>query len=93
MGMQLPLTETEIYLVINFVSVTSINNLNAKDANILSRFWIFFFFTIHLLTPLHVMKFISPVVLLQVCCISKMCVTERYKHFDPNQMCTCPLFF
>ena len=44
MGMQLPLTETEIYLVINFVSVTSINNLNAKDANILSRFWIFFFF-------------------------------------------------
>ena len=44
MGIQLPLTETEIYLVINFVSVTSINNLNAKDANILSRFWIFFFF-------------------------------------------------
>ena len=52
MGMQLPLTETGIYLVINFVSVTSINNLNAKDANILSRFWIFFFFfTIHLVTP------------------------------------------
>ena len=52
MGIQLPLTKTEIYLVINFVSVTSINNLNAKDANILSRFWIFFFFfTIHLVTP------------------------------------------
>ena len=39
------------------------------------------------------MKFISPVVLLDVCCISKMCVIERYKHFDPNQVCTCPLFF
>ena len=92
MGMQLPLTETEIYLVINFASVTSINNLNAKDVNILSRFWIFFFFfTIHLLTPRN--EIYSPVVLLQVCCISKMCVIERYKHFDPNQVCTCPLFF
>ena len=92
MGIQLPLTETEKYLVINFVSVTSINNLNAKDANILSRFWIFYFFLLFTYS-LHVMKFISPVVLLQVCCISKMCVTERYKHFDPNQVCTCPLFF
>ena len=50
MRMQLPLIETEveqfyeIYWEINFVSVTSIKNLNEKVANILSSFWIFFFF-------------------------------------------------
>ena len=42
---------------------------------------------------MDVVKFIFPVILLQVCSISEMCVIERGKHFHPNQVCTNPLFF
>ena len=54
-------------------------------------FGIFFFLLFNY--SVDVVKFIFPVILLQVCSISEMCVLERRKHFHPNQVCTYPLFF
>ena len=55
-----------LLILLNFVSVMFVNNMNAKDANILSNFWEFFFFLIFN-NWLHVVIFVCPVILLQVC--------------------------